>query len=97
MGTTSRFIFANPLSRALDPNHPDAEGSDGELPSHLHAGVCQLCLNSACGGHVDTSDEAPFQCRGPIARLYRVRPNREPRTPLLKGNHYLRLRNPRQL
>ena len=48
--------------RAQVPPQSDAEGGDGLLPPHLHVDVHHLCLNRACGGHVDASNEAPLQC-----------------------------------
>ena len=63
--------LADLTGRAQVLHQPDGERGNGSLPPHLHAGVRQFCPNRACDGHVDVSNEAPFQCRRPIARLYR--------------------------
>ena len=40
--------------------------------------------------------ELPFSATDLLHVYIVVRPKREPSSPFLKGNHYLRLRNPRQ-
>ena len=39
----------------------DAEENDGTLPSHLHAGVSELLLDHACGGHTTVPSRASLQ------------------------------------
>ncbi|GFY93139.1 COP1-interacting protein-like protein [Actinidia rufa] len=43
------------------------KGNEDRIPPHLHASVCQFCLNRARGGHVDASNRLALQYRGFVA------------------------------
>ncbi|GFZ18529.1 hypothetical protein Acr_27g0002680 [Actinidia rufa] len=83
--TASRWYLADPPSWAPVSHHPDAEGDDGTLPPHLHAGLYQLCLNRAHNGYFDAQSGAPLQCRGPTSCLYCGAAEEGARHTLLKG------------
>ena len=64
MGTESQYAHGDLPSWASVYYQFDAEGNEGALPSHLHAGVSELRLDCAYSGHV----HAPVR-----ARLQRLR------------------------
>ncbi|GFS30025.1 hypothetical protein Acr_00g0009740 [Actinidia rufa] len=75
-------------------HQPNAKRGDGTLPSHLHAGLRQFRPSCACSGYFDVPDEAPFQCLRPRMSTLWCGQRGSRSIPFLKGNHYMRLRNP---
>ena len=66
----------------------DAERSDGALPSHLRAGVNELCLDHSCGEHAHVPVRAHLQCLRLAERVHRGSLEEEAGHPQI-GNHYL--------
>ncbi|GFS38128.1 hypothetical protein Acr_00g0055880 [Actinidia rufa] len=62
--------LANLPSWASIPNQSAAEGGDGALSPHLHAGISQFRLNRACSGHVDAPNREALQRRGSATYLH---------------------------
>ena len=94
-GPNSSLDLVDPSSWALVFHKPNAEGSDGVLPPHLHVSTnfvrTVLAVNTLM-----CQQELPFSTSDLLHVCTVVRPKKEPGAHLLKGNHYLRLRNPHQ-
>ncbi|GFY96866.1 hypothetical protein Acr_11g0011720 [Actinidia rufa] len=54
----------------------DAKRSDSALPSYLHTGVSEFCLDRACGLHTNTLVRASFQCLKLVECVHRDTPEK---------------------